>query len=458
MADILQAPQLNDIPLLVEQALEIASETPRVVRIEIPIPPIDPLAWLQAQQASVKTYWADRDGSFTMAGVGAADTVSGKDRLPPYASLFRRLRAGLSCARPNLRYYGGMRFDPRRMADSRWTRWGAYWFVIPRFEVLTTSAGSFLVCNALSANGHEDHKEVAAIRHELGTIALGPCERRGNVPGVLTRNMRPDREQWSKMVERALAAFEKGVLEKVVLARECSFEFADAPDALAILSRLAAAVGDAYLFMFQPGEGAAFLGASPERLYRRVGGFIQSEALAGTRPRGVSDKADDALADVLLHDNKELREHRFVVDGIRDAFEVLCKDIRGDREVSIVRLRDCQHLIRRFEGILADGKSVPDILEALHPTPAVGGCPTQAALEWIAKEESFDRGWFAGPVGWVGYDSSEFAVGIRSGLIDRKTHSLYAGAGIVSGSDAEREWTEIDNKLETFASVLTKDI
>ena len=457
MTDNLRAPQLDGIPLLVEQALSISSERPRVVRIEIPIAPIDPLWWLQAQPSPIKTYWADREGSFVMAGVGAAHVVSGNDRFPPYGALFQRLRAGLSCAHPNLRYYGGICFDAHRMTDPRWMRWGTHRFLIPRFELLSTGAGTFLVCNAFCTNGDEDQREVDIIRRELGDIVLGSCEPRSGLPAIISRHDRPDGRHWSEMVAKALDAFQEGGFEKVVLARESLFEFADVPDALAILRRLSSAVGNAYLFMFQLCQGMDFLGASPERLYRRVGGFIQSEALAGTRPRGSSDEADAALADVLLHDNKELREHRYVADSIRSAFRDLCKEIREDEEVSLVRLRDCQHLIRRFEGILADGKSEADVLEAIHPTPAVGGCPTGAALEWIAKEEPFDRGWFAGPVGWVGYDSSEFAVGIRSGLIDGTTHSLYAGAGIVSGSDAGREWTEVDDKLDTFSRVLTQD-
>ena len=147
-----------------------------------------------------------------------------------------------------------------------------------------------------------------------------------------------------------------------------------------------------------------------------------------------------------------------MADSIRGAFQALCKEVREEEEVSIVRLRDCQHLVRRFEGILADGKTESDILETLHPSPAVGGCPVKAALEWIEREEPFDRGWYAGPVGWVGYDSSEFAVGIRSGLIDGNTLSLYAGAGIVPGSDAEREWAEIESKLETFSRMLMQNV
>ncbi len=457
MTEIIQAPQFCDIPLLVEQAFAIGSGTPRVVRIEIPIEPLDPLKWLHAQSAHVKTYWADREGAFTMGGVGAAHTVTGNDRLPPYGPLFDRLRQGLSCAHPNLRYYGGLCFDACHTADPRWKRWGTYRFVIPRFEVLATSAGCYFVCNAFSKNNDHSRNEVDAIRRELAAVTLREDEDPGELPRLVTRHDCPDRDAWSGMIGKALNSFRRCGLEKVVLARESAFEFASEPDALTLLRRLSDAVGNAYLLMFHPYKGASFLGASPERLYRRVGGFIQSEALAGTRPRGISEESDAALAEALSHDDKELREHRYVADSIRVAFQALCKEVREEEEVSIVRLRDCQHLVRRFEGMLADGKTESDILETLHPSPAVGGCPVKAALEWIEREEPFDRGWYAGPVGWVGYDSSEFAVGIRSGLIDGNTLSLYAGAGIVPGSDPEREWAEIESKLETFSRMLMQN-
>jgi len=454
MTGNMEASCFRDIPRLVAQAFAIAAGA--VVRIEVPVPPLDPLKWLHAQRAAVKTYWADRDGGFTMAGVGAAHTVSGDECVPPYGALFERLRAGLSCAHPNLRYYGGLRFDAGRGADPCWARWGTYRFVIPRFEVLRAEAGCSFVCNAHCGDGHVAD-EVAAIERELAELTLREDERPGAAPRLLSRTDRPERERWSAMIADALGAFQRGDLKKVVLARESRFEFASPPDPLCILRRLSNAVGNAYLLMFQPCEGQSFLGASPERLYRRIGGYIQSEALAGTRPRGDSEAADAAFADVLLHDDKELREHGYVADGIRGAFESLCRDVREEEAVSLVRLRDCQHLIRRFEGMLAAGKGEAEILEALHPSPAVGGAPGRAALDWIAREEPFDRGWYAGPVGWVGYESSEFAVGIRSGLIDGNALSLYAGAGIVPGSDAAREWAEIESKLETFFTVLKQD-
>jgi menaquinone-specific isochorismate synthase len=127
-----------------------------------------------------------------------------------------------------------------------------------------------------------------------------------------------------------------------------------------------------------------------------------------------------------------------------------------DKDISVLKLHQCQHLRTHIEGILEQDNTDADLLRTLHPTPAVGGLPKEGAVRWIAEAEPFDRGWFAGPVGWIGGDSAEFAVGIRSGLVSDTTLSLYAGAGIVPGSEAEQEWAEIENKLSPFVGILAK--
>ena len=211
---------------------------------------------------------------------------------------------------------------------------------------------------------------------------------------------------------------------------------------------------ECFHFCFMPEPGVAFIGASPERLYLRQGKLIQSEAIAGTRPRGTSTAADGALGQNLLHSDKDLREHRYVVQGIRDTLAPLCQVLDVGEEISILRLAQCQHLVSFFEGTLDDDVLDTDILQRLQPTPAVGGYPAGAALDEIDRLESFDRGWYAGPIGWVSPNATEFAVAIRSGLIDGSKLCLFSGAGIVEGSTADGEWDEIENKISDFIKVL----
>ena len=156
-----------------------------------------------------------------------------------------------------------------------------------------------------------------------------------------------------------------------------------------------------------------------------------------------------------MHSDKDLREHRFVVQGIRETLTPLCQRLAIGDEISILRLAQCQHLASYLEGTLGNGVSDADILHHLQPTPAVGGYPTGAALEEIDRLEHFDRGWYAGPIGWVSHDTTEFAVAIRSGLVEGSKLYLYSGAGIVEGSTADEEWNEIENKIGDFIKVLT---
>jgi menaquinone-specific isochorismate synthase len=160
------------------------------------------------------------------------------------------------------------------------------------------------------------------------------------------------------------------------------------------------------------------------------------------------------LAIELLTSDKDQREHDIVRKSIRQKLHKFVDHLDVDNQASILRLTWKQHLRSNVHGMLKEGVDDGVLLQRLHPTPAVGGYPTENALPEIARIEPFNRGWFAAPIGWIGADSVEFAVGIRSGLIEGNTLSLYSGAGIVRGSDPDQEWQEVENKIQDFISVL----
>ncbi len=257
-----------------------------------------------------------------------------------------------------------------------------------------------------------------------------------------------------RTVEEVLRRIEHGPLQKVVLARRTDFRFAEAPDPFLLLHRLRAANPAGFHFAFQPEEGSTFLGVSPERLYRREGRHILSEAVAGTRRRGDSEHEDQAMGAALLESEKDRREHRFVADEVGRKLDGLCRSYRADREVSLLKLARLQHLRRGFDGTLRGGVDDAAIVAALHPTPAVAGNPTAAAVAEISKREPFHRGWYAGPLGWVGSHGADFTVAIRSGLLSGNRLALFTGAGIVRGSMPHAEWEELENKLAGFVRAI----
>ena len=433
------------------------------MRVEVPVPPVDARAWLAAQDAPIKTYWRDRDTGCETAAVGAADIVSGNTPANGYAfkPVLDQLRQRLSCAHPDMRYYGGWSFgsapaEPTDCAPAGdpWGKFGSYRFVLPRFELAIKGQRAVFACNARSTDfcGIET-AEIGRLFDQLSpTAAHAPA-----LPPLIARLDVPARKEWERLVTSALQAINSQTFDKVVLARQVALTYAGSPNVSTLLDLLAQHAQNAYLFAFQLEEGLAFIGATPERLYKNLGGYVKSEALAGTRPRGDSAAADVNLGQDLMHNAKELREHAFVADRVCGVLGQICRDLRTDPSLSLIRLHRCQHLVRRFEGILANGYVDADVLAALHPTPAVGGHPDAPALKWLRENEPFRRGWYAGPVGWVGHDSSEFAIAIRSGLVCHDTLTLYAGAGIVAGSVPSTEWEETESKLAAFLDVLTQN-
>ena len=421
-----------------------------IARVEVAIPRVDALTWLRAHQAHpVRMFWSDRDGAREVAGVGAADVVARAhpDDIDP---LFGRLRRRLAPGAAGPRYFGGLRFNHRSAPDAAWRTFGAYRFVLPRFELTNRRRDpeSVLACQWLRSE-----QDVDALVSEVRALALRPPA--NGVEAVATRRMHlPDRAEWDHAVARTLDTVSAGGVDKLVLARKSTFEFDAEIDPLACLQTLRPWAARCYRFCFVPAPGRAFLGVSPERLYRREGARIRCEAMAGTRLRGDRASLDRRLERCLMDSEKDRREHGFVVRGLQESLADLCRSLTDGAGVSVVKLRQCQHLARAFRGVLRAGVGDAELVKALHPTPAVGGYPSQRSVRHIEETEAFDRGWYAGPVGWVGRDAAEFAVAIRSGLVQGSTLSVFAGAGIVAGSDPASEWRELDCKMRHFTDAL----
>jgi menaquinone-specific isochorismate synthase len=432
-----------------------APERPKVLRAEQLIPPQQLLEWLEAQPFPVKMFWRDRSQEFETAAVGVSHRITGPEA-PDVQRLFIEMRGALRPEHPPLRYYGGFAFGPHQRQDSRWDPFGAYHFVLSRFEILQRQDETRLVCNLYVTPDTDREALGRDVRRELQTLVFpqhpAPL---AAMPNVVEREDVPGRTRWASVVNEALAAIENGAFQKVVLARESRYLFEEPLAPLALLRRLVQACTRSFGFYLQPQEDLAFLGATPERLYKRQSCYVQTEAIAGTRTRGIDPDADYMLGKQLLASDKDRREHRFVVESIENALDGLCRAVKSCHEPSLLKLKRCQHLFCALEGILKDHQSDADLLQALHPTPAVGGSPRQPALEWLQAHEPFDRRWFAAPVGWVSYDSSEFIVAIRSGLVSGPLLSLYTGAGIVPGSVAEEEWDELENKMSTYTGIFT---
>jgi menaquinone-specific isochorismate synthase len=449
---------LQDLPL------EVAG---KFLRIEVKIPHLEPLSWLSKQDSAVKTYWDDRAGWLTMAGVGAVDIVAGDEPID-YYTFFAGLRLNLSSLFP-VRYYGGIGFRQDCQIDLNWQLFGNYRFVIPRFEIFRRRIDNydnyetFFACNFrldLSIDLPDRRKlELDQILSELARLNFTELTVKDNrqpaLPLLIDRSDSPDLLNWHRNLDTVLTKFSDLGLEKVVLARKSTLTFTAPLQAQSILLALQSHNPLSYHFCFQINPATAFIGASPERLYYRQDRHIETEALAGTRHRGRSSQIDRELSDNLRNSPKDLHEHQLVVQNLQDILAELCDSVKIDRQSTILKLNKVQHLYTQCQGMLKPDLTDADLLLKLHPTPAVGGFPRERALQLIHQLEPFERGWYAAPVGWVGHDAAEFAVAIRSGLVDLDRLLLFAGAGIVRGSQPDEEWTEIENKICHFTDLFT---
>lgn len=436
--------------------LDLLADPPSAIsplhRIEVVVERRDLLNWLSEQPVEEKVYWSNREHSDIVAGVGVAHSVAAEAGAPRTA--METLQRLLEDAPADLRYLGGVRFDPGVSAETGWRPYGAYRFILPQFELRRQEYRTLFACNLHVPAGATIAPAIDDALALLNTLRFDPPAAPRPLPTMGQRHNIPDEAGWEHNVATVLDQFHTGDMQKVVLARKAIITFGDTLEPLSLLRKLGTATPQAFHFCIQLNAHRGFIGASPERLYRRNGRGVHSEALAGTRRRGTTLDEDEQFRHELLTDRKERSEHQFVIDTVAQQLEGMCRAIETSRNTRVLQLEQVQHLHCNIFGVLDDDVTDADLIATLHPTPAVGGLPRAEALRAIAALEPFDRGWYAAPVGWIGVDSAEFSVAIRSGLVDGHQLALFSGAGIVPGSVPEREWQEIENKLGNFRKAL----
>lgn len=409
-------------------------------RIQVEIPTIDLIMWLKNQPHPIKFYASDRNKQYAVAGLGALDTVT-ECAAGNLSTTFSEIRRRIAASHQQIKYYGGLAFNPQQALDDDWAAFGNCYFLLPRFEIIVQNGQTLF-----AANYRNDESASTLLQHLDGVmfseaVAVTP------MPTLKRRVDLPQKQGWVEGVNRAVDLIQRTSLNKVVLSRKTSLRLSDVPSPFDLMGQLKQVSTDSFDFCLQPAPHCAFLGSTPELLYRREGRTINSEAIAGTRPRGKNTAEDRRYHAELATSRKDAQEHLLVVDNVLDTLNALCHQVAVLRRLDILQLSLVQHLYTQFRGELKADVMDEDILTALHPTPSVLGEPKQQAFSDLAHLEPYARGWYAGPFGWVGADETVFVVGIRSGLLNGHTMSLFSGAGIVAESDPDKEWVEIENKV-----------
>ncbi|TKX58795.1 isochorismate synthase [Halorubrum sp. SS7] len=423
-----------------------------------------------------RTTWSAPGDALVIGGGSAATlTAAGGDRFAAIREATTELfesgdvHAGTEAARP--RVFGGFAFHEGACDGDPWAPFPEARFVLPRVQLTVADNGAWLTVNAVGEDA-----DVSAVEDRLASevdrfAALdgdgeapsgdGNADSRGDRPprpGISESRRTTSPEAWRESVGAAVDRIRDGDLRKVVLAQALEADLAaDFPRA-ATLERLAEKYPDCHRYWFEPEAGeSAFFGATPERLVSLRGRTVETDALAGTTGRGETPSEDEWLARELLDDEKNVHEHELVAETVRDQLEPFAASISaGERRVR--RLATVQHLHTPITAELDADRHVLDLVEALHPTPAVGGLPPDRALATIRETEPFDRGWYAAPVGWIdAAGNGAFAVAIRSAVAVRRRATLFAGVGIVSDSDPDREWDEVQLKYRPILDELEGD-
>jgi len=412
----------------------ITHAQPEQTRISVDLQPLhssELIEWFDAQVLFPQFYWQSRDGDEEVVALGQCCS-------------FHNINTAKTQLSEQQRVWGGCDFGHQD-----------YYF-LPQIE-LTRNNNTWKLSVNLPVNGTEQGYDKAILLDSLANlIAPAPTP----IPltyKIETRSHYPEYHHWSHLVTKALTAIKQQHFAKVVLARQSILTLNRPLSAAQFLQKSRQVNQHCFHFIFALKPNDYFVGSTPERLFTRTQTQLHTEALAGTAARSDDTVEDRALANWLLHDPKNRYENRLVVDDLMSRLDSRCASLQVSMRPELVKLRKVQHLKHHISGELAVGVDDAELLASLQPTAAIAGLPRQPALNFIAENEPFSRGWYSGALGYVGQQQSEFCVAIRSARILDHELQLFAGAGIVPGSDPMSEWQELERKTATLLTLLEPD-
>ncbi len=349
---------------------------------------------------------------------------------------------------------GGAAFSPGGGTGSTWDGFGAGDMIVPSVTVAVCDGVAALTVTVVVSPGDEPIEALAEA--QLATALLVPAPPAPADPFLTAPDVRSvlAADHFTGAVERAVQMIGDGAFSKIVLAREIEVRSQQPWDVPDVLARLGQRFPACFVFGFGRGDGA-MIGASPELLVRRAGQRVETVALAGTTRRSDDPSVDEHLAAQLLKSPKDRQEHQLVVDRIVRTLKPHALWVTAPDEPQIATVANVHHLATPIRAQLDGRAGLLDLIGSMHPTPAVGGEPNETALRAIPGLEGIDRGWYAGPLGWVDRaGDGELFVGLRSGVLRGDVARLFAGVGVVGASDPSSELAETEVKLQAVLSAL----
>jgi menaquinone-specific isochorismate synthase len=418
------------------------------------------------QYRGERFFWESQSIEFALtgAGVAASATAERDENNASVRDVLTQLQStatvigisGIEGTGPLL--FGGLAFDSTKQPSKKWASFGGSYFFLPTF-LLTKQKGQCYLTRTLVCRPSDHADELMRQLQQsedtiFRSLKMSHWEKQPWNPLIEQKDQ--GLEEWNHMASEAIQTMEERVLNKVVLARSRNLTFQNELSSDDLICSLREQQENTCIFCLEKGS-AAFLGATPERLVKKSGRRIYSACLAGSVARGKTNEEDACLGEWLLNDQKNDLEHQYVVSTVRDSLIDLCERLNIPDRPVLMKNKNIQHLYTSVEGICAESASVFDFVERLHPTPALGGLPRDAAMNWIREHEQLDRGFYAAPIGWCDVqEDGEFDVGIRSALINGREALLYAGCGVLKDSIPEQEYEETAIKFKPMLNTLTR--
>jgi isochorismate synthase len=439
-----------------------------LVSATLPLEGVDPCAAVFASRLASDHWfcWEQPDRGFALAALGVAygATSRGESRFEDVATECLRLNEGAVVDEPlglhsgaGPVWTGGFAFDADGAGTSAWSSFEPASMTLPEVSLCRQEGDVFLTVNVVVSPGDDPDSVAGRLQARLAGLRPDPLPMLDPHPTGRPeiRSVLPPGD-FEAAVEAATTRIAGGEISKVVLAREVTVEAAAAHDPAAIFGALREQFPACFCFCRGTPE-AAFLGASPELLIRRSGAGASTVALAGSTRRSSDPAVDDHLGEQLLRSDKNRREQRIVTERIVRKLRPRAVWVETAGEPEVVKVANIQHLATPILAQLAEPRSAVELAGLLHPTPAVGGEPWPNAAETIAALERMDRGWYAGPVGWMdATEDGEFCVALRSALLRDREARLFAGVGVVVGSDPAAELEETEVKLQALLPLVAE--
>ncbi|TNE70329.1 isochorismate synthase [bacterium] len=437
-----------------------------LVHVSIPFSVHDPLAILESgTENRFSFYWERPDLEMALSASGITysiedDTVS-KDEIFKLVTHWRTSYKQFGFNDHSLSapfFMGGMAFGQNELSEI-WKPFKKLRLSIPEWTYIKNGQFALLNLAYMVKVGEPIIDIIPILEERISTLekAINSLKDASPEPDRLHYYVSSETpfQQWEQGIKQAKVVFDSGEAQKLVLARELNVTANRKIEPTRFINKLRGLYPSCYSFMIHLPEGPTFLGSSPERLVSFHKNYILTEALAGSIPRGKSAKEDAFLEQSLFNSAKDLTEHQIVVSEIISRLKPFSNEIQVAEQPGIRKVANVQHLHTPITAWINHKTELLDLFFELHPTPAVGGYPKDVAKKHVQKIEGFDRGWYAGPVGWFNLSGSgEFAVGIRSGIIWENQARFYAGCGIVPDSEALKEWDETKVKFIPMLTAL----